>query len=189
MYLIIGLGNPGDKYDQTRHNFGFRVLDLLAGGNKWENKYDSQFIKTEEVILAKPQMFMNKSGQTVAQILKFYPDAQLIVIHDDLDFPLGAIRIQKNVNSAGHNGVQSIIDEIGTKDFIRIRLGIDNPRLRHDFGGQAEIRGQISGDDFVLQKFTAIEEKIVKEVLEKAKEAVDVIQTQGLEIAQSKFNG
>jgi len=179
MTIIIGLGNPGDKYKNTRHNIGFRILDLLAGGNNWENKYDSQFIKTEEVVLAKPQAFMNKSGQAVAQILKFYPDAQLIVIHDDLDFPLRAIRIQKNVTSAGHNGVQSIIDETGTKDFIRIRLGIDNP----------ETRGQTPGDDFVLQKFTSSEEQIVKEILEKVKEAVDVIQTEGLEIAQSKFNG
>lgn len=179
MYLIIGLGNPGKQYASTRHNLGFRVLDLLAGDSGWENKYDSQFIKTDNLILAKPQLFMNLSGKAVAQILKYYPAAELIVIHDDLDFPLGTIRIQKNTSGAGHNGVQSIIDEIGTKDFIRIRLGIDNP----------ETKKSILSDDYVLQKFTEDEEKIVKEILTKVLTALEVLQTQGLEIAQSKFNG
>lgn len=179
MHLVIGLGNPGKQYENSRHNFGFRVLDLLAGGEDLENKYDSQLIKTDEVILAKPQLFMNLSGKAVAQILKYYPAAQLIVIHDELDLPLGRLQIQKNISSAGHNGVQSIIDEIGTKDFIRIRLGIDNP----------ETRGSIPGDDFVLQKFTNEEESIVKEILEKTKDALEILQTQGLEITQSKYNG
>ena len=183
MMLIIGLGNPGTQYENSRHNFGFRVLDLLAGGQEWENKYDSLFIKTDDVILAKPQLYMNLSGKAVAQILKFYPAPdvieEIIVIHDDLDLPLGSLKIQKNASGAGHNGVQSVIDEIGTNDFIRIRLGIDNP----------ETRAEIPGDQFVLQKFTSLENKIVKEVLEKAKGAIDVLQTQGLNIAQSKFNG
>ncbi len=178
MYLIVGLGNPGDKYENTRHNLGFRVLDLLTGGEKWENKYNSLFIKLEDIILAKPQTFMNKSGESVKEIIKFYPGAQLILVHDDLDFPLGAIRVQKNSSAAGHNGVQNIIDELGTQDFIRIRLGIDSPT-----------RGQIPGEDFVLQKFGSGEEKIVLEILEKAKDAIEVTQTQGLDIAQSRFNG
>lgn len=179
MHLIIGLGNPGKQYEQTRHNFGFRVLDLLATSAEWENKYDSQFLKLDDVILAKPQTFMNNSGQAVKEILKFYPAAELIVVHDDLDFPLGTIRIQKDASAAGHNGVQSIIDEIGTKNFVRIRLGIDDPVTR----------GSIPGDDFVLQKFTKDEEQIVNEILEKAKEAVEILQTEGLDIAQSKYNG
>lgn len=179
MMLVVGLGNPGKQYEGSRHNFGFRVLDLLAGGEAWENKYDSEFIKTDEVILAKPQLFMNLSGKALAQILKYYPAAELIVVHDELDLPLGSMKIVKNNSAAGHKGVQSVIDEIGTKNFIRIRLGIDDP----------ETRGQIPGDDFVLQKFTEAEENIVKEILEKAKAAIDVLQTQGFEIAQSKFNG
>jgi PTH1 family peptidyl-tRNA hydrolase len=122
---------------------------------------------------------MNLSGKAVRQILKFYPAVQLVVVHDELDFPLGSLKIMKNASSAGHNGVQSIIDELGTKDFIRIRIGIDNP----------ETRGQIPGDDYVLQKFTQKEEEILKEVLEKARAAVDMIQTDGLDMTQSKFNG
>jgi PTH1 family peptidyl-tRNA hydrolase len=196
MMLIVGLGNPGKQYENTRHNFGFRVLDLLAGGEEparhadadaseqgaaggWQDKYDSKFIKLDDLILAKPQVFMNKSGEAVAQILKFYPAAEMIVVHDDLDFPLGTIKIQKNISAAGHKGIQSIIDEISTQNFIRIRLGIDNPQLR----------GEMAGDDFVLQKFSQAEDLLVKEILEKAKDAVEVLQTQGLDIAQSKFNG
>ncbi len=195
MHLIIGLGNPGKQYEQTRHNLGFRVLDLLGNGEKparhassnasaqgvaggWEQKYDSQIIKLDDLILAKPQTFMNKSGEAIKEILKFYPAAELIVIHDDLDFPLGTIRIQKNISGAGHNGVQSIIDELGTQDFIRIRLGIDSAS-----------RGETPGDDFVLQKFSPEEEKIVLEILEKAKNAIEVLQTEGLDMAQSRFNG
>ena len=178
MTIIVGLGNPGAQYELTRHNFGFRVLDLLGNGEKWETKYLSQFLKLDDVILAKPQTFMNNSGEAVKEILKFYPNSELIVIHDDLDFPLGSIRIQKNASAAGHNGVKSLIEQIGTQDFIRIRLGIDAPS-----------RGQIPGEDFVLQKFTAEEKSIVNEVLEKAKAAIETLQTDGLDIAQSRFNG
>ena len=179
MYLIIGLGNPGKQYEKTRHNFGFRVLDLLTNEEEWQDKYDSQFIKLDDVILAKPQTFMNKSGEAVKDIMKFYPAAELVVIHDDLDLPLGAIRIQKDSSSAGHNGVQSIIDELNSQNFIRLRLGIDNPQTR----------GPVPPEDFVLQKFTEDEERITKEVLEKAKDAIEILQTEGLESVQSKYNG
>jgi PTH1 family peptidyl-tRNA hydrolase len=179
MYLIVGLGNPGAQYELSRHNVGFRVLDLLADNENWENKYDALFIKSGDVILTKPQLFMNLSGRSVAQIRKFYPDAELIVVHDELDFPLGSMKIMKNISAAGHNGVQSLIDELGTQDFIRIRVGINNPETKKD----------IPGDAYVLQSFTEQEEEIIKEVLLKAAKAVDVIQTDGLDIAQSKFNG
>jgi PTH1 family peptidyl-tRNA hydrolase len=180
MYLVVGLGNPGTKYANTRHNLGFRALDLLAGPAAfWETKYDSEFLKLDDVLLAKPQTFMNNSGQAVAEILKFYPAAELIVIHDELDLELGTLRIQKSASAAGHNGVQSIIDEIGTENFIRIRLGISNP----------ETRSQIPGDAYVLQNFSKEEEPIVTEILEKSNRAIETIQTEGLDIAQSKFNG
>ncbi len=178
-FLVVGLGNPGKQYEETRHNAGFRVLDLLTGVEGWENKYDAQIMKTDDVILAKPQLFMNNSGKSVAQILKYYPSAQLIVVHDELDFPLGSMKVMKNINSAGHNGVQDIVDQLGTKDFIRVRIGISNP----------ETKKELPGDAYVLQKFTDEEEEILKEVLLQAKEAVDLIQTEGLEAAQMKFNG
>ncbi|MDP4000764.1 MAG: aminoacyl-tRNA hydrolase [bacterium] len=179
MIIIAGLGNPDKKYEHTRHNLGFRVLDLVAGGAEWEDKYDSKLIKLKDVLLVKPQSFMNNSGKALKQIFKFYPDSELIVIHDDLDFPLGSLKIMKNISSAGHNGVQNIIDELSTQDFIRIRLGIDNP----------ETRGQIPGEDYVLQKFTEKEEKLVTEVIDNARDAIEIIQTSGIETAQSRFNG
>jgi PTH1 family peptidyl-tRNA hydrolase len=180
MHLIVGLGNPGDKYKMTRHNIGFRVLDLLAPEG-WTEKYQSQFIKLEDVILAKPQTFMNESGKAVKEILKFYPDAGLIVVHDELDLPLGSIRIQKNVSAAGHNGIKSIINEIGTQDFIRVRVGIRNDQTW---------KTEIPSEDYVLQNFTFQEDdQLVKPKLLEAKEAIELIQTDGFEAAQNKFNG
>jgi PTH1 family peptidyl-tRNA hydrolase len=179
MFLIIGLGNPGKQYDDTRHNFGFQLIDLLAGGEKFERKYESEFLKLSDLVLVKPQTFMNKSGEAVKEIAKFYPKAELVVIHDDIDLPLGTIRIQKNISAAGHNGVQNIIDELGTQNFTRIRLGIRNSKF--------EIRN--SPEDYVLQKFSEEETDTVKEILLKAKEAADVLMTDGFEMAQSKFNG
>lgn len=180
MYLIVGLGNPGTKYELTRHNVGFRVLDLLAPeSDKWETKHTAHFLKLDDVILLKPQTFMNDSGEAVKEVLKFYPDAKLIVVHDELDFPLGTIKLMKNISAAGHNGIKSIIEHVGTQDFIRIRVGINNPILRQN----------IPGDVFVLQKFTDDEQNLLKEVLEKAKAAVEMIQTDGLDAAQTKFNG
>ncbi len=179
MYLIVGLGNPGEKYENTRHNLGFKALDLLAGpAAAWENKYDSQFLKLQDVILAKPQTFMNDSGKTVAQILKFYPDAELIVVHDELDLELGALRVQKNISAAGHNGVKSIIEEIGSQDFTRVRLGSNNPTLR----------GEIPGETYVLQNFDASEEPLVKEILEKSLSAIETIQTEGNQNITVKYD-
>lgn len=179
MTIIVGLGNPDKKYEATRHNLGFAVLDLLAPSQDWEKKYHSQFQKLDDVILVKPETFMNKSGQAVEEVFKFYPAAEMIVIHDDLDLPLGTIRVQKDISAAGHNGVQNIIDELGTQDFTRIRLGVNNP----------ETRGQLEADVYVLQKFTKDEEAMVKEMLSKTLEALEVLQTEGLEAAQSRFNG
>jgi PTH1 family peptidyl-tRNA hydrolase len=179
MFILIGLGNPGKQYDDTRHNFGFRLIDLLASGEKFERKYESEFLKLSDLILAKPQTFMNKSGEAVKEIIKYYPQAELIIIHDDIDLPLGTIRIQKNISAAGHNGVQNIIDELGTQNFIRIRLGIRNSKFKI----------QNSSEDFVLQKFSDDEKKLVDETLIKTKEAVETLMTDGFEMAQSKFNG
>lgn len=147
MILIVGLGNPGKKYEKTRHNVGFRVVDELAKQ------------KTREFIIAKPQTFMNNSGKAIKALLNFYKTEpeNLWVIHDDIDLPLGKFKISKGRGSAGHKGVQSIINELKTKDFWRVRIGIC-PKA----GKPKEV------EKFVLQNFTKQEEKTIKEVIEGA---------------------
>jgi len=135
MKLIIGLGNPGEEYKKTRHNAGFLALDELVSSNKYQVlstqlKFNAEIsngtIDSEKIILAKPQTFMNNSGEAVKAIIDYYKikPEDIIVIHDDLDILLGEYKISKNKNSGGHKGVQSIIDYLGTKDFMRIRIGI-----------------------------------------------------------------
>lgn len=173
MRLIIGLGNPGKKYEATRHNAGFRAVDELARQKNlsWQlnKKFKSEVAEGPDYLLIKPQTFMNKSGEAVATILRYYKllpktlfgtkkDADLTgvltVIHDELDLPLSSYKIVQNNSSAGHRGVQSIIDYLKTKNFKRIRIGIST-----------ETREQIPGDDFVLQKFSPEEQKIINKLL------------------------
>ena len=169
MKLIVGLGNPGEKYKKTRHNLGFLMVNYLAAGDEWkENKkanclYIKKQIGLEEIELIKPLTFMNNSGKAVNYIQKKHrlKPEDIIIIHDDIDLPLGEIKIQKGRGSAGHKGVQSIINQLGSKDFIRIRLGIK------------PVENQSSDTEkFVLEKFTIQEEKIVQEIIEKAADLV-----------------
>jgi PTH1 family peptidyl-tRNA hydrolase len=166
MILIIGLGNPGRKYKNTRHNIGSRVIDKLKALN------------LKNVILAKPSTFMNESGKAVKNLLRTYhlKSNNLIVIHDDIDLPIGKIRIVKNRGAAGHKGIESIIKGLKTKDFIRFRIGIC-PKI-----GKPE-----NPEKFVLEKFNK-EEEIVKEVIQKTVEAVEYAFKNGLEKAMNKFN-
>jgi PTH1 family peptidyl-tRNA hydrolase len=152
MKLIVGLGNPGAKYKKTRHNIGFRVIDSLDP------------TRDKKVILFKPDTFMNNSGRAVKRGLKYsgLKTKDLIVIHDDVDLPFGTIRISKNSSSAGHKGVQSIIDELKTKDFTRVRIGI-----RPDY--------EIDTTEFVLKNFTKDEEKQLPEIIKKAADEVGAL--------------
>jgi len=154
MILIVGLGNPGKKYEKTRHNVGFRVVDAL--------KKSLDFAR-DKLILLKPQTFMNQSGKAVKSLMAYYklPLANLWIIHDDIDLPLGAIRVSQNVGSAGHKGVESIIKALGTKDFLRFRIGIGHEQKE-------------DAENFVLKKFTKKEEKILERVI---KEAIEIIKT------------
>ncbi len=173
MNLIIGLGNPGKKYDYTRHNVGFMVLDEIAHHYhlNWEKeeKHKTLIAKGSDYILVKPQTFMNNSGQTASSLLRYYKllprtifgvkkdsdlTNSLTVIHDELDLPLGTYKISTNSSSAGHNGVQSIIDHLKTKNFTRIRIGINTENRQH-----------IPGDKFVLQNFTETELKVIENLL------------------------
>ncbi|MFH1460927.1 MAG: aminoacyl-tRNA hydrolase [Patescibacteria group bacterium] len=166
MKLIIGLGNPGEKYQKTRHNLGFMVVDFLAGKESWQkNKkanclYLKKQINQESVILSKPQDFMNNSGQAAKTLTDYYkiPAQDIIVIHDDIDLALGEIKIQPNRGSAGHKGVQSIINALNTKDFTRIRIGIR----------PADSEIAIDTEKFVLQNFTKQEKPIIQETIKKA---------------------
>jgi len=169
MKLIIGLGNPGKKYEKTRHNLGFLAIDQLAEKikiNDWKIKMQfnaniaEENFNNEKIILAKPQTFMNNSGMAIKSITDYYKISaeNILIIHDDIDLKLGEIKIQKNRSSAGHNGVQSIIDYLKTKDFIRIRLGIK----------PIDQETIIDIEKFVLQKFSKKEESIVQKIIKKA---------------------
>ena len=166
MKLIIGLGNPGKEYEKTRHNAGFLAVDEIANNFQFsifnfQSIFNAQISKgvidNKTYILIKPQTFMNNSGQAIKAVLDYYKidTEDIIVIHDDLDIPTGEFKISKNKNSGGHKGVQSIIDHLGTKDFIRIRIGImiENKKT--------------PTEKFVLERFSEKEMEIVDVVIEK----------------------
>jgi len=190
MKLIVGLGNPGKEYAVNRHNIGFICLDFLANKYRIElnkrqcrAKTGSGIIAENDVILAKPKTFMNASGQSIVLLLQKYSlnPADLIVIHDDLDLPLGKIRIRQGSSSAGHKGVQSIITALNSRDFIRIRIGIGRPEANSIYK-QSEII------DYVLGDFTPDEMKIVESTSEKVSDAVFFLLKEGVTVAMNKFN-
>ena len=186
MKLIIGLGNPGIEYQFTPHNLGFLTIDRIANnlGVEVRNRQCRALtaraeIAGQPVILAKPETFMNLSGLSVRELLAEYQaDAtrDLIVIYDELDFPLGTIRIRQRGSSAGHNGMESILGALGTDEFLRIRLGIAPERKIEDTV------------KFVLTPFRKAQLKVVDEVLDMAAEAVEVILKEGPAAAMNRFN-
>ena len=185
-YLLIGLGNPGREYKDNRHNVGFMLIDTLAvrlnaRGMKLQSKaiVTSALYEERKLILAKPQTYMNLSGQSVQGLLHFYkiPVENLIVAHDDLDIPFGAIRIRPGGGPGGQRGMASTIELLGTKDFPRLRIGIGRPP------------GRIDPKDYVLQNFPKDEQKILSEVLDRAADAALTFVTDGLNKAMNKFNG
>lgn len=174
MKLIIGLGNPGEKYKKTRHNAGFVAIDAIVAKSqipspKSQIKFNSEIVEIvmngEKIILAKPQTFMNESGKAVKAIADYYkiPIENITVIHDDLDIKLGEYKIAKDRSSAGHKGVQSIIDNLETKNFTRIRIGIGVENKK------------IPTEEFVLENFSKEEQKIIDEVIEKICEEIGII--------------
>ena len=178
--LIIGLGNPGQEYINNRHNIGFQILNELTADFKLEKKFKAEIFKGDNFILAKPQTFMNNSGQAVKAIKTFFKikPENIIIVHDDIDLPVGTIRITVGASSGGNNGVESIIKELGTKDFIRIRIGVANT-----------LRDKIPADKFVLQNFTPADKKIIKDKLPQILEALNLlISDEPLNKVQNKFN-
>lgn len=190
MILIVGLGNPGKKFKRTRHNLGFRIVENFAKKNnfpdfKFSKKNNAKICKRKidqkSIILAKPQTFMNNSGKVVKKLtynLQLTTN-NLWIIHDDLDLPLGKIRISKGRGSAGHKGVQSIIDELKTKNFVRFRIGIKPKKYK--------LKAK-NLEKFVLQKFTKREEKIIKKAIERTCLAIKMAIREKIEKAMTEFN-
>jgi PTH1 family peptidyl-tRNA hydrolase len=189
MKLIVGLGNPGRSYTHNRHNIGFICLNHLARtqGIKFDQKKSLARIgigevADSEVVLAKPQTYMNRSGQSVGRLVpRFNIDLDdLLIIHDDLDLPLGKIRIRQGGGSGGHKGVNSIATELDRQDFIRIRVGIGRPD-----------KAEASDDDiiaFVLSDFTPEENRAIAPVIPRVSEAILCLLTDGLVAAMNRFN-
>lgn len=183
MYVIVGLGNPGRKYDGTRHNVGFDVIDILAKkygitlGLKHKALAGTGIINSNKVILAKPQTYMNLSGESVRDIMNYYGvDAdKLIVIYDDFDTDLGKIRIRKKGSAGSHNGMKSIIYQIQDDQFPRVRVGIGRPEK------------QVLAN-FVLSRFTGDDKIEAQNGIEKAADAIEVLLDEGIDIAMNKFN-
>jgi peptidyl-tRNA hydrolase, PTH1 family len=185
-YLVVGLGNPGRKYRANRHNVGFMIVDKLAedlgirmsrvqmkaiiGSGKFDNN---------KIFLAKPQTYMNLSGVSVASLVKFYQlhFTQILVIHDDLDLPLGTLRLRPGGGAGGQKGLASIIERLGTQEFPRLRIGIDHPP------------GQMDAAAYVLRDFSTEENDILAFTIDKAVGAIKISVTEGLQPAMNKFNG
>ena len=189
MKLIVGLGNPGKEYSANRHNIGFLCLNYLAKRHRialdkkqGKARAGTGIIAGNEVVLAKPQTYMNASGQSVGLLIQKhrFNAGDLIVIHDDLDLPLGTIRIRRGSRAAGHNGIKSIIASLGTQDFIRIRIGISRPQIE----GEPEC----TVIDYVLGDLTSQEKPAVEEVFQRVNDAVVCLLTEGLSAAMNKFN-
>ena len=186
MKLIVGLGNPGDEYKLTPHNLGFLVVDRVASerGIEIRNRRCRALtgriqVGEEPVLLAKPETYMNLSGLSVRELVAEYelrPETDLIVVQDELDFPLGTLRIQTRRSSAGHNGIESIIGALGTQDFLRIRMGVAPERKVED------------GQSYLLSPFRKADVAVVEGMIETAADAVKAILTEGAAAAMNRFN-
>jgi len=183
--LVVGLGNPGSKYDGTRHNIGFEVIDRLAiggSGARFARKFDGLLAETEidfrAILLLKPETFMNLSGRSVAQALRFYKleVAQLLVVCDDLNLPIGRLRLRSGGSDGGQKGLRDITAHLGTEAYARLRIGIGD-------------RGPIDASDFVLSRFRPVERPVIDDALIDATQAVAVWAAQGLDAAMNRFNG
>ena len=185
MRLIVGLGNPGSQYENTRHNAGFMVVDKLAGEfgisvnkNKFDVRYGRGAIEGHEVMLAKPMAFMNRSGWPVQKLAAYFKinSKDLMVVHDDIDLAFGRLKIKEKGGHGGHKGLQSIMNAVGQDEFVRLRIGI----------GRSEAGGSVS--DHVLAPFFGDESKQLDSVLICARDAVVTILTEGSKVGMDRFN-
>ena len=186
MYLVVGLGYPGSKYSKTRHNIGFRVVEALAERNGARLDTDKQkgligkgTIGGEKVIFAKPLTYMNLSGECVRAVADFYkiPAENVIVVFDDISLDVGKLRIRKKGSAGGHNGIKSIIAHLGGENFPRLKFGVGDKPSGMDLA------------DYVLGNFSAADEQILKQAIDRACDAVECMVTEGSDSAMNKFNG
>lgn len=185
MYLIVGLGNPENEYSNTRHNMGFDTINKLAkknnieiNKNKFKGLYGTGIIQDKKVILLKPQTYMNLSGESIKEVIDFYhinPE-EILIIYDDMDTEKGNIRIRKKGGPGSHNGMKSIVENLQTTDFGRIRVGIGQPEYKNDM------------INYVIGKIPEEEQKKLQEGVNKAVEAIEEILKSGIDIAMNKFN-
>ena len=186
-WLVAGLGNPGDQYEHTRHNAGFQVIDALSqrGGFpvrrlKFHALTQTALIGGQGVLVMKPLTYMNLSGQAVGEAARFYklPPHQVLIISDDVDLPLGKLRIRKGGSAGGHNGLKNIIQHLGTDQFPRVKVGVgEKPHPDYDMA------------DWVLSKFVGEDLKTITAAIEKAGKAVECLIAEGPDKAMNKFNG
>jgi PTH1 family peptidyl-tRNA hydrolase len=185
MRLIVGLGNPGKRYAQTLHNAGFRVCDAFAQRNRLgpeSPKFEGQFrrgrVADQDVGVLKPETFMNLSGSSVSEALRYLPvePQDLIVVYDEMDIPAGNLRLRKAGGHGGHNGMRSIIEALGSQDFARIRVGIGRPEAERDATGH------------VLAKPAAEQAKLFEDSILRAAEALESILRDGIDIAMNRYN-
>lgn len=186
MYIIVGLGNPGKQYDHTRHNIGFQVIDYLAEQNgisveekKHKALVGKGMIGGEKVILAKPQTYMNLSGESVRELVDYYKidwEEELIVISDDISLDVGGIRVRKKGSAGGHNGLKNIIQHLGSEGFTRIKMGVGEKPKGYDLA------------DYVLGHFSTEEKQIMADSAKKAAEAIQTIFSDGVDMAMNRFN-
>ena len=184
MFLIVGLGNPGREYDGTRHNIGFEAIDYISSKNnidinksKFKGMFGEGFIKGQKVILLKPTTYMNLSGESIREVINFYKidNYKIIVIYDDISLEIGKLRIREKGSAGGHNGIKSIIANMGTDVFPRIKIGVGQPK----------------GDlvSHVLGRFNKDEEEDLKEVIEASNKATEIIIQYGAKQAMNELNG
>lgn len=179
MIIIVGLGNPGEKFHHTRHNAGFEALDFFAKKNDFpeftsSKKYNSEISEYNDIFLAKPHTFMNDSGQAVKKSMSQVNCEMLIIVRDDIDLPLGTIKLSKDSGSGGHKGVDSIIKALGNNAFIQLKIGIATDDKK--------------AEDVVLQKFSKEEQEVLHNAIEKSCQALLHIIEYGLEKAMNEYN-
>ena len=185
-WLIVGLGNPGRQYENHRHNVGFQVVDRLAAAHQLEfdqHRHHANLargrVEGVNVALVKPQTFMNLSGEAVSAVVRFYRVSleHLLVIYDDLDLPVGSLRLREQGGAGGHRGMTSIIDHLNSRAFPRLRIGIGRPP------------GQMPPEAYVLQAFTADQRVMIEDAYQRAVQAVQTVLRDGIEKAMNEFNG